>query len=179
MVSCLGCFSFYQVIIFNDDNSILCTVLMYSYYALAAFGPRVQQYLVWKRYITQIQIFQWEPLFLKNFLPILSLTILLSADSSSVAVTGQSSTTNRTITQRTGSISLSVKIHSSFICFMTSIKSLIKLIENQAISKWNEHNIDGSMSCIASILNQKPVKWSVQWASPLIIINSIVIVIDS
>jgi hypothetical protein len=32
---------------------------MYSYYALAAFGPKVQKYLWWKRYITQIQIIQF------------------------------------------------------------------------------------------------------------------------
>ncbi|CAG2119433.1 unnamed protein product, partial [Medioppia subpectinata] len=34
-------------------------VIMYSYYALAAFGPTVQKYLWWKRYITQIQLIQF------------------------------------------------------------------------------------------------------------------------
>ncbi|KAF7493359.1 Elongation of very long chain fatty acids protein 7 [Sarcoptes scabiei] len=34
-------------------------VIMYSYYALAALGPRIQKFLWWKRYITQIQIIQF------------------------------------------------------------------------------------------------------------------------
>lgn len=34
-------------------------VVMYSYYALAAFGPKIQKYLWWKRYITQIQLLQF------------------------------------------------------------------------------------------------------------------------
>ena len=34
-------------------------VIMYSYYALAAFGPTIQKYLWWKRYITQIQLLQF------------------------------------------------------------------------------------------------------------------------
>ncbi|CAG2171714.1 unnamed protein product, partial [Oppiella nova] len=34
-------------------------VIMYSYYALAAFGPNIQKYLWWKRYITQIQLIQF------------------------------------------------------------------------------------------------------------------------
>ncbi len=34
-------------------------VLMYTYYALAAFGPKVQKYLWWKRYITQVQLAQF------------------------------------------------------------------------------------------------------------------------
>ncbi len=32
---------------------------MYAYYGLAAFGPHMQPYLWWKRYITQIQIIQF------------------------------------------------------------------------------------------------------------------------
>ena len=31
-------------------------VLMYTYYGLSAFGPHVQKYLWWKRYLTQAQI---------------------------------------------------------------------------------------------------------------------------
>lgn len=31
----------------------------YRYYGLAAFGPHMQKYLWWKRYITQIQIVQF------------------------------------------------------------------------------------------------------------------------
>ena len=34
-------------------------VLMYSYYALASFGPNMQPYLWWKKYITQIQMMQF------------------------------------------------------------------------------------------------------------------------
>ncbi|XP_054160046.1 elongation of very long chain fatty acids protein 7-like [Oppia nitens] len=34
-------------------------VIMYSYYALAAFGPSIQKFLWWKRYITQIQLIQF------------------------------------------------------------------------------------------------------------------------
>lgn len=32
--------------------------IMYSYYALSSFGPRIQKYLWWKKYITQLQIGQ-------------------------------------------------------------------------------------------------------------------------
>jgi elongation of very long chain fatty acids protein 4 len=34
-------------------------VLMYSYYALAALGPKVQRYLWWKKYLTMIQLVQF------------------------------------------------------------------------------------------------------------------------
>ncbi len=34
-------------------------VIMYSYYALSAFGPKIQKYLWWKKYITQIQLLQF------------------------------------------------------------------------------------------------------------------------
>jgi len=34
-------------------------VIMYSYYALSAFGPKVQKYLWWKKYLTQIQMVQF------------------------------------------------------------------------------------------------------------------------
>ena len=36
---------------------------MYAYYGLAAFGPHMQKYLWWKRYITQIQIVQFVLIF--------------------------------------------------------------------------------------------------------------------
>ncbi|CAG2103121.1 unnamed protein product [Medioppia subpectinata] len=39
-------------------NSIVHTV-MYSYYLLSAFGPWIQPYLWWKRYITRIQLLQF------------------------------------------------------------------------------------------------------------------------
>lgn len=34
-------------------------IIMYSYYALSSFGPQIQRYLWWKRYITQLQLFQF------------------------------------------------------------------------------------------------------------------------
>lgn len=34
-------------------------VIMYSYYLLAALGPRVQKYLWWKKYITKLQLGQF------------------------------------------------------------------------------------------------------------------------
>ena len=34
-------------------------VIMYSYYALASFGPSIQKYLWWKKYITMIQMIQF------------------------------------------------------------------------------------------------------------------------
>ena len=34
-------------------------VIMYSYYALASFGPQMQKYLWWKKYITQLQLLQF------------------------------------------------------------------------------------------------------------------------
>eukprot|EP00112_Aurelia_sp_Birch-Aquarium-sp1_P016758 Seg3820.2 transcript_id=Seg3820.2/GoldUCD/mRNA.D3Y31 product="Elongation of very long chain fatty acids protein 5" protein_id=Seg3820.2/GoldUCD/D3Y31 len=39
-------------------------VLMYSYYFLAAFGPHMQKYLWWKRYLTRLQIIQFVFVFL-------------------------------------------------------------------------------------------------------------------
>lgn len=34
-------------------------VIMYSYYALTVFGPKIQKYLWWKKYITQLQLGQF------------------------------------------------------------------------------------------------------------------------
>ena len=31
-------------------------VIMYSYYGLTAFGPWIQKYLWWKRYLTMLQL---------------------------------------------------------------------------------------------------------------------------
>lgn len=36
-----------------------CHVIMYSYYALSSLGPRIQPFLWWKKYITQVQLFQF------------------------------------------------------------------------------------------------------------------------
>ncbi|CAI6344962.1 unnamed protein product [Macrosiphum euphorbiae] len=34
-------------------------VLMYSYYALSAFGPKIEKYLWWKKYLTMLQLIQF------------------------------------------------------------------------------------------------------------------------
>jgi len=47
-------------------NSFVHTV-MYSYYGLAALGPRVQKYLWWKRYITMIQLIQFISVIIHSF----------------------------------------------------------------------------------------------------------------
>ncbi|XP_070563174.1 very long chain fatty acid elongase 4-like isoform X2 [Ptychodera flava] len=39
-------------------NSFIHTV-MYTYYGLAAFGPHMQKYLWWKKYMTQLQLMQF------------------------------------------------------------------------------------------------------------------------
>lgn len=36
-----------------------CHTLMYTYYAISSFGPSVQPYLWWKKYLTQIQLIQF------------------------------------------------------------------------------------------------------------------------
>lgn len=38
--------------------------LMYAYYMLAAFGPHMQKYLWWKRYLTRMQMIQFIALFI-------------------------------------------------------------------------------------------------------------------
>ena len=44
-------------------NASVHTV-MYSYYALAALGPHMAKHLWWKRYITQLQLFQFVLIFI-------------------------------------------------------------------------------------------------------------------
>ena len=46
------------VAIFALFNTLI-HVIMYSYYSLAALGPSVKPYLWWKKYVTQIQIYQF------------------------------------------------------------------------------------------------------------------------
>ncbi|GFV73063.1 elongation of very long chain fatty acids protein 4 [Trichonephila clavipes] len=45
-------------IAFGFTNNSAVHVIMYAYYGLTAFGPSMQKYLWWKRYLTQIQIIQ-------------------------------------------------------------------------------------------------------------------------
>jgi hypothetical protein len=42
-------------------------VVMYLYYGLAAIGPRMQPYLTWKKYITNIQLTQFVLVFVHSF----------------------------------------------------------------------------------------------------------------
>jgi elongation of very long chain fatty acids protein 7 len=44
--------------LFGVCNTLI-HVVMYLYYALASFGPGIQKYLWWKKYITQLQILQF------------------------------------------------------------------------------------------------------------------------
>lgn len=44
--------------LFGLFNTLIHSI-MYSYYALASFGPHMQKYLWWKRYITQLQLLQF------------------------------------------------------------------------------------------------------------------------
>lgn len=44
--------------LFGVCNTLI-HVIMYTYYALASFGPNIQKYLWWKKYITLIQITQF------------------------------------------------------------------------------------------------------------------------
>lgn len=48
----------YTVAFFPFVNTLVHTI-MYSYYFLATFGPAVQPYLWWKRYLTSLQIAQF------------------------------------------------------------------------------------------------------------------------
>ncbi len=47
-----------SIAIFAFLNTLV-HVIMYSYYALAAFGPKIQKYLWWKKYITIAQLIQF------------------------------------------------------------------------------------------------------------------------
>lgn len=42
-------------------------IVMYSYYLLAAFGPKVQKYLWWKKYLTALQMVQFVLVFIHAF----------------------------------------------------------------------------------------------------------------
>jgi len=45
-------------------------VVMYFYYFLSAFGPKVQKYLWWKRYLTTLQLVQFVTFFLHATFPL-------------------------------------------------------------------------------------------------------------
>ncbi|XP_055390842.1 very long chain fatty acid elongase 4 isoform X1 [Bubalus kerabau] len=44
---------------FGAQMNSFIHVIMYSYYGLAAFGPWIQKYLWWKRYLTMLQLVQF------------------------------------------------------------------------------------------------------------------------
>ncbi|XP_054158431.1 elongation of very long chain fatty acids protein 7-like [Oppia nitens] len=46
------------VVLFPICNSVIHAI-MYSYYALSTFGPRIQPYLWWKKYLTILQLYQF------------------------------------------------------------------------------------------------------------------------
>ena len=55
---------------FGGTLNSLVHVFMYSYYFLAAFGPRFQKYLWWKKYLTVFQMIQFVIVFTRSLIVI-------------------------------------------------------------------------------------------------------------
>ena len=60
--------SIIQAIVWNDYLGV--HTVMYFYYLCAAFGPEVQKYLWWKKYITTIQLVQFVLVFFHAIQPL-------------------------------------------------------------------------------------------------------------
>lgn len=52
-------FAFFPVCCFIPYLNLVVHVIMYSYYGLSTFGPKIQKYLWWKKYLTRLQILQF------------------------------------------------------------------------------------------------------------------------
>ena len=55
---------------FGGTLNSLVHVFMYSYYFLASFGPQVQKYLWWKKYLTVFQMVQFVVVFTRSLIVI-------------------------------------------------------------------------------------------------------------
>ena len=53
---------------FGGGLNCLVHVIMYTYYFLAAFGPQMQKYLWWKKYLTTFQMTQFICIFVKSLI---------------------------------------------------------------------------------------------------------------
>lgn len=54
--SFLAIASYFLTAFFGAQMNSFIHVIMYSYYGLTAFGPWIQKYLWWKRYLTMLQL---------------------------------------------------------------------------------------------------------------------------
>ncbi|CAH0407548.1 unnamed protein product [Chilo suppressalis] len=59
-----------HTLIFIGMTNSLVHVVMYTYYGLAAFGPKFQKYLKWKKYITTMQLIQFVSIIIQYVLSV-------------------------------------------------------------------------------------------------------------
>lgn len=55
-ITFLAIASRFSTAFFGAQMNSFIHVIMYSYYGLTAFGPWIQKYLWWKRYLTMLQL---------------------------------------------------------------------------------------------------------------------------